>query len=574
MTGEERLWQYVQDIESGKIISNTYIKAAVKRFRKDLKRQGTDDFPFIWKPELGERFIQFAEMLKTTNDKWAGQPLVLMDWQCFALMQCYSWVHKDTGLRRFRKAVIIVSRKCGKSTCIATTALWDVLSTPGSQVCISATTRAQSKIVYSVISAMIDQNPILSKRLKQYKSTSTIANFSNYGKIEALSSETKKNGDGKNCSCGIFDECAVSDWGCYQILESGQMSRPEPINFMISSCSSQLDSMGHDEWERCTKILQGIIEDESTLAILYGLDEGDDFKNEKLWPKAIPSLGITVNVDFVRKLKLQAEQQPSLLNEFLNKVMCIWTSNEHSWIDYKYWQKCVDNASKFKFDKKEPYYANLSIDLSRSNDLTSLTLCLYQDKKYFMKHWLYFPKDSLDDRIKTETELWRQWFDKGIVTGLPGKTIDYEWLLKQIQRICEEYEISELLYDPYASSKITNELEDVMTIVPIPQNLKNLSPFTKTYEKEILDGNIVDDNEFMKWAVSNAMIYEVANGNIKLVKNSRKGKSVENLHIDPVITSLMAVGRIKSLLDAGEIDLRNEEEVKNDTHSFLEGLKL
>lgn len=574
MTGLERAQRYVDDISSGKIIANVHIKRAVQRFKNDLKRQGTDDFPYVFKPELGERFIQFAEMLKLTNDKWAGTPLKLMDWQCFLFMNVYSWVHKDTGLRRFRKAVTIVSRKCGKSSCTATTALWDLLSTPGSQVCLAATTRGQARIVFDVVKAMVEQNEILNKRLRIYNSTSTIVNYKNYGKIEVLSSESKKTGDGRNCSAAIFDECAVSDWGIYKIIESGQGSRPEPLNFMISSCSSELDSMGHDEYVRCSKILQGIIEDDSTFALLYGLDEGDDFRNERVWPKAIPSLGVTVNVDFIRKLKLQAEQQPALMYEFLNKIMCVWTENEHSWIDYKYWQVCIDNVRKYKFDKKKSYYANLSIDLSRSNDLTSLTLCLYQDGKYFMRHWLYFPKDSLSDRIKTETELWQQWFDKGVVTPTPGKTIDYDWMLKQIEDICSQYEISEVLYDPYCSNKIIADLENSLTLVPIPQNLKSLSPFTKTYEKTILDGDIVDGNDFMKWAVSNAMIYEDANGNCKVIKNSRKGKSVENLHIDPVITSLMGVGRIKSLLDSGDIDLRNVEEIQKETHDFLKDLKL
>lgn len=570
MTGEERMWAYVKDVESGKIVANVHIKQAIKRFRNDLKRQGTEEFPYVFKPELGERFIQFAEMLKLTNDKWAGAPLKLMGWQCLLFMNVYSFVHKDTGFRRFRKAVTIVSRKCGKSSCVATTALWDLLSTPGSQVCLAATTRAQAKLVFDVIRAMVEQNEILSKRLKVYQSTSTIINAANYGKIEVLSSESKKTGDGKNCSLGIFDECAVSDWGIYKIIESGQGSRPEPLNFMISSCSSELDSMGHDEWVRCSKILEGILQDDSTFALLYGLDEKDSFKNEKVWLKAIPSLGQTVNVDFIRKLKLQAEQQTALLYEFLNKIMCVWTNNEHAWISDSKWVKCMRQD---KPDLTKPYYANLGLDLSKANDLTSLTMCLYQEGKYYMRHWLFFPKDSLPDRIKTETEQWQYWFDTDVVTATPGYTIDYDWLLAQIQQICEEYEISEVLYDPYCANKIIPELENSLTLVPIPQHLKSLSPFTKTYESEVLNGNIIDPNPFMRWAMSNALVFVDPNDNIKVLKNSRMGKDVKNLHIDPVITSLMTVGRIKSLLDQGEIDLRDDEQRAADLQKLLSSMK-
>lgn len=569
MTGEERLWEYVKDIESNNIVSNIHIKNAIKRFRKDLERQGTEDFPYIWKPELGERFIKFAELLKQVNDKWAGQPLKLMNWQCFCLMNVYSWVHRDTGLRRFRKALIIVSRKCGKSTMIATTGLWDILSEAGSQVCIAATTRQQAKIVFGVISAMVDQNEILTKRLKQYKSTSTIVNASNYGKIEALSSESKKSGDGKNCSLGIFDEVAVSSWDIYKIIESGQGSRPAPLNFMISSCSSQLDSMGYDEWVRCSKILQGVIEDDSTFAMLYGIDEQDDWRDESVWEKAIPSLNQTVNLEFVRKLKLQAEQQLSLQQEFINKIMCRWTSNEFAWIPDSKWTRCMKDD---KPDLNKPYYANISLDLSRRNDLTSLTLCVYQEGKYYFRHWLYFPKDSLQDRIKQETQLWQNWFDKGIVTALPGEVIDYSYVASQIEKICSEYVIEECLYDPYNSNKLIVDLENSLTMIPINQTLKQMSPYTKVYEEHLLKGNIIDPNPFMRWAISNAKIYIDPNENYKVIKNERKGRDTHNLHIDPVITSIMCCGRIQSLLDVGEIDLRTKEQVAEDTKNFLSKL--
>lgn len=571
----DRFWNYVKDVESGRILTNRWMKLVMKRFRKDLKKSESPDYPYEFKLELAERIIKFTELMKQTNDEYAGQTITLMPWQVFIFGMLAGWVRKDdNSIRRFRKAWLYVARKNGKSVMVSSWAIWDLLSTPGSQVYLAATTRQQAKIVYNIISAMIDQNPMLSKRLKEYKSTSTIVNYNNYGKLTALSADSKKNSDGFSPSLAIFDECSASDYGIYKVIESGEGARPSPLNILISSGSDQLDSMGKTEYDRACKILEGIIEDETYFTVLYNIDEEDNWLDESVYIKANPSLGMTLSTEFLHNLRIQAEQQPSLQTEFLSKCLNRWCENEHAWINYRYWQVCANNASKHKFDKNKPYYANLSVDLSKSNDLTSLTLCLYQDKKYFMKHWLYFPKDSLEDRIKTETELWRQWFDKGIVTGLPGKTIDYEWLLKQIQRICEEYEISELLYDPYASSKITNELEDAMTIVPIPQNLKNLSPFTKTYEKEILDGNIVDDNEFMKWAVSNAMIFEDANGNIKLIKNSRKGKNVSNLHIDPVITSLMGVGRIKSLLDAGEINFKSAEEIGKETHDFLSTLNI
>lgn len=570
MTGTERMWSYVSDVETRKILTNKYMKLVMKRFRNDLKKSEDPSYPYEFKPEIGDRVIQFCELLKQVNDNFAGQPLILQPWQCFCVHQMYSWVRKDNNsIRRFRKAWLFITRKSGKSTMSACFCLWDLLSTPGSQVCIAANTRGQAKLVFDIIKAMVEQNPILSKRLKIYQSTNTIVNASNYGKIEVLSADSKKTSDGKNVSCGLFDECSTTDYSIYRVIESGQGQRPSPLNILISSGSDKLDSMGKAECDRAEKILEGIIEDETYFTVMYCIDKEDDWRDESKWIKCQPSLGVTVTQEFLHNLKVQAEQVPTLQTEFRTKCCGEWLESEHNWIPDSKWTKCMKDD---KPDLTKPYYANISLDLSKKNDLTSLTLCVYQEGKYYMKHWLYFPKDSLADRIKTETDQWRLWFDRGVVTGLPGEVIDYSYVSSQIEKICSEYDIQECLYDPYNSNKLIIDLENSLTMVPINQSIKQLSPYTKTYEAEILNGNIVDNNPFMRWAMSNAKIYIDANENYKVVKNERKGKDVGRLHIDPVITSLMSVGRIQSLLDNGEIDLRDAETVRRDTENFLKKL--
>lgn len=568
---EDRFWSYVTGIENGTILSNKWIQLCVRRFREDIEKSKNEDYPYYFSFETGERIVKFAELLKQTNDKWAGQPLVLLPWEVFALCNIYGWLDKKTNTRRFRKAWLFVGRKNGKSVLVSTCCLWDILITHGGQCSIAASTRQQASIVFDVVKAMVNQNDILSKKLKIYESTKTITNAKNFSKIFALSSESKKTGDGLNVSCGIFDECSATDFGIYKIVESGQGSRPEPLNVLISSGSDNQESMGYSECLYGQKVLQNIIQDDSYFCMLYGLDENDDWHDESLYIKANPSLNETVSPDFLHKLKIQAEQVPSLQGEFLSKNLCLWVSNESSWISHDLWQVNMDNDKKFKFDKDKPYYANIGIDLSKTNDLTVATLCVYQEGKFFMKHLLYFPKDSLGDRIKRETELWRNWFSTGVVTALPGKVIDYEFIFNDIRKLAEQFNIEEILIDPYNSSKVVAELESSFTIVPIPQNLKNLSPYTKDYQEEILNGNIVDSNPFMNWAMSNAMVYTDANGNIKVIKNSTKGDR-GNMHIDPVITSLMCVGRIKSLLLTGDIDLRDAETVARDTKNFLSKL--
>ena len=569
MTGTERLLKYCEDVEKGKITTNKWIRLAVKRFRNDIERSKTDSFPYYYDEDAANRYVQFCELLKLYQDEFAGQPLKLENWQCFVMCQTIGWKHKETGARRFNTVFCFVGRKNGKSVMASTLLIYDVLFTPGGQALCCATKREQSKIVFDSAKNMIRQNEILSKRLKTYESTCRIVNEKLSSRIEAMSSEADKF-DGLSPSLIVADELsAMKDYSIIKILKSGQGARKDRLLFQITSGSDNLGSCGKSEYDRSCKLLEGIIQDDNYLAILYCLDEGDDFRNPKVWPKANPCIGVALKKDFLVNACREAQQVTSLQVEFRCKNMCEWLSNEHSWIADSKWTKCIRNEQP---DLKNPYYANMGIDLSKSNDLTSLTLCIFQDGKYYMKHWLYFPKDSLPDRIKTETEQWQMWFDKKVVTATPGYTIDYDWLMKEIENISVQYKVAEILIDPYNSNKILNELADNFDVIPVSQTIKALSPYTKTYETEVLNGNIIDPNPFMRWAMSNAMVYIDPNDNIKVIKNSRMGKDVRNLHIDPVITSLMCVGRIKSLIDEGELDYILRP--RKDTAEFLAGLQL
>ena len=88
----------------------------------------------------------------------------------------------------------------------------------------------------------------------------------------------------------------------------------------------------------------------------------------------------------------------------------------------------------------------------------------------------------------------------------------------------------------------------------------------KDFEAEIYDGKIMDSNPVMAWMVSNADVYRDQNNNIKVVKHGGKDSP---LHIDGVVSSLLAVGRIKSLVDNGYIDIRTPEQIASDMRERL-----
>ena len=568
VTGVQRLYKYCEDVEKGKVLTNKWVKLAVKRFRTDLKKSKKKDYPYYFDEESANKFIDFTELLKQYQDPFAGQPLILEPWECFIMGNIYGWLYKDTKERRFRKAFLFVARKNGKTTLLASSLLYSVFLNGSSNYCC-ATKRDQAMLLFDSVKEMVKQNSILQNHLKTFNSTHRIINERKASKIEALSADSDTL-DGLNAQTVVCDEVsAMKDYSIISVLQSGQGSRRSPLLFEITSGSDNLSSAGFQEFERSSKILDGIFEDDSYFCILYCLDEKDDWTDSKLWQKANPNLGVSVKLDFLEKTCKEAIQNPALRQEFKTKNLGLWDNSSTAWIDAQTWDKCVKNADKYKFDPHKQYYANVAIDLSKRTDLTAMTLTLYQDEKFFLKHFLYFPSDSMKKKITHDNELWEHWTEEGWLTATPGEVIDYSYLYRDIKKLAEEYDIQEVLFDPFNSGGIINELQEDFNMVEVQQNIKNLSPFAKSLEAEIRKGNIVCDNPVMKWAISNATVYIDANNNLKIEKVD---KQRNNRRIDCVITTSMGVGRICQLLENKEIDTRSTEEIRADIEKFLSSI--
>ena len=115
--------QYAKDVTSGKIVACKKVKLACQRHLNDLKRAGTEGFPYVFDEVLGYRPVEFIETFCKPSqgdfDRIDMQP-----WQQFVVGSLYGWVHKKTRLRRFKDGLIFVARKNGKTTTVSGLSLY------------------------------------------------------------------------------------------------------------------------------------------------------------------------------------------------------------------------------------------------------------------------------------------------------------------------------------------------------------------------------------------------------------------------------------------------------------------
>ena len=128
-----------------------------------------------------------------------------------------------------------------------------------------------------------------------------------------------------------------------------------------------------------------------------------------------------------------------------------------------------------------------------------------------------------------------------MITATPGATVDYDFIVRDALAAAERYNLRGVGFDRWQARNVIQQIEEErpdILLIEVEQSLKKLSPLTKSYEKAIKDGLVVDNNPAMLWMVNNVEIRPDANGNYKPLKKS-KGSGQ---HIDGVVSSIMAHG--------------------------------
>lgn len=110
-----------------------------------------------------------ATLLKASRGFKAGEPLEFTNWQSWLMERLFE-LDPETGLLRYRTAVIGLPRKNGKSLLGTAIALEHLVYGPqGAQVYSAASDRAQAKIVFGEARQQVLNNPTLSRVIKVYR---------------------------------------------------------------------------------------------------------------------------------------------------------------------------------------------------------------------------------------------------------------------------------------------------------------------------------------------------------------------------------------------------------------------
>lgn len=533
--------QYINDVSSGKIPACKKVKQAVQRHVNDIKKSEAGTFPFYFDHKKAQQAILFFSQLVHTKGKLAGQKLKTEPWQQFIIAEIYGWRRRDNNKRRFRRAYIQVARKNGKSFLASGVALYDLLTEPGAEVVSAATKKDQAKIVFDDAKKTVQYSPDLKKYIKPLAHSLTCGD----GSMKPLASDSNTL-DGLNPSCAIIDEYhAHKTDELLAVIETGMRARSQPLMFIITTAGNDKNVPCFEEYEKVGKLLSGAkgYENEEYFCIVYELEKGDDWKNEKNWYKANPNLGVSVEIDSMRFAFKNALQKTTDEAAFRTKNLNEWLNVAEVWINDRQWSKCLKRFSEKNLSGLRCWGG---IDLSKRLDFTVLTwyFALPNGKRY-AKHYFFIPEGQIDAKMRQDSYLIRQWIKQGYITATPGETQDFSYMLNIIREDSKKYEIQEIAYDRNLAEYLIQDLEAEFTCVEFSQSITGMSEPSKAWEQAITEGKIIDNNPVMAWMVSCATVKPDINGNIKPIKPDVNKTSKR---IDSVITSIMANNRLEVTL--------------------------
>lgn len=514
---------YAERLIDGSIPASKENILAAKRHMKDLERQGTDDFPWIFDEEKGHRPIRFIEQ-KCKPSKGDFDQLVLQPWQHFVIGSLFGWVHKDTGIRRFREALDMVGRKNGKTTKISglSNYMLGFDEENGARIYVLANAEQQAHELFDEAKAMVEKSPFLSRRYKAQRNR--IKFEKTFSEIQARASDSKRL-DGLNTHLGIFDEIhEFKDFKLINVIKKSRGARKQPLIIYITTAGYVLDGPLMQYFENGKECLENLEDnlDERTFYYIAKLDKPEEADRPELWIKANPNIGLMDFVNLVSDWKKE-RKVPQERADWLTKQFNLFSDvDELSFVDIPTIEK---NKKNIDLKEVEGRTCVGAYDLSETEDFTAAVLEFPLDSgEVFVLCHSWIPQTRYDkDNNQRRLD---EWISAGDLTVIPGDYVNYEYVYEWFVEQSDKYVIDLIAYDHAKALYLNKSLENYgFKTEKVRQGFLTLGGPMQNFKEMMLDGKVIFNNsKIFRWYLSNVKLVKDRNSNWMPSKQSANRK--------------------------------------------------
>jgi phage terminase large subunit-like protein len=497
--------QYAADVLSGRLPACQWVRLACERQDRDTMRAATDPaWPYVWSEAHAVEACRFLEQLPHVEGRWETPTIRLAPCQVFWVGCLFGWRRRaHPARRRFTLWYLEIGRKAAKSTLMAGIALFHVLQEhePGASVVCGATTGSQARIVFGIAQRMVQRSPWLRAQGLEALANAIVTPDGSIKPVNAKASTQ----DGLNPSCIVLDESHAQKFGLHDVLKSAQGARDNPLLLCPTTAGYDLLSVGYALRTTVTKVLQQVFEADHVLGHIYTLDEGDDWRDARVWEKANPMIGTTPTREWVQSYCADAQLTPGLEGEFRVKVCSEWLQSAKTWLSMARWDACADETLRLEQFAGERCW--IGGDLAQTDDLAAVALCFERAGAFVAFVKCYLPRDVVAERART-VPAYLGWVKAGILEMTEGTMIDYARIEADVRAWCRQFHVEALRFDQYGSAGIVSALAgDGFPAAILDKSRKTFTPPARELEARVKHGRFRHDgNPCLKWMASNVVV--------------------------------------------------------------------
>lgn len=541
---ENYIFEYQDKISKGIITAGKWIKKVYR-----ILTEGIKNGEYIFDAKKANKAINFIESF-CHHSKGRNDLLKLELWQKAAVSTIFGVLDKITGFRQFREIFLLVARKNGKSLfAAAIMAYVAYIDGPyGSELYCLAPKLDQADIVYNCFFSITQAEEELAELTKKRRSDIYIQELNTT--IKKIAFNAKK-ADGFNPTMTVNDEIEAwpGDKGLkqYDVMVSGTGARDEPLTFSTSTAGYENDGIFDELFTRSTGFLKGRSEEKRLLPLLYMVDDKEKWYMREELEKANPNLNVSVKWSFYEEQIRIAKGSLPKKAEFLTKYCNIKQNSSIAWLDYETVAKAA--GQPHTLDDFRGCYCVAGIDLSRTTDLTAVSLVIEKGGKNHIITQFFMPQERYNVAIDEEGVPYNIFKEQGYLTISGEHQVNYKDVFAWFVRLIKEYKIRPLKvgYDRYCAGYLVEEMKEAGFHMDDVYQGTNLTPILNTFEGDLKDGMYsIGENNLLKSHLLNVAVQiQTDDSRMKPVKIEKRA------HIDGAV----------SIFDALAVKMKYHKEI-------------
>ena len=460
------------------------------------------------------------------------KPFIIPDWQQPFVRNLFGWYSRTQKRRRYKKALLYIPRKNGKTTLGAAITLAEMLTTKvaNAKMYSISETIGNAQLIFDGAKEIIQESPLICNEVEIFKDS--LRSKLTGAKFTWISSErTGKQGYKPHfLLCDELHDMTAKTESAVHAMKGGMGATWHGMQLYFTTADCERQSLCNEMYRYGLDVCENPATDLTFLPCIYHTPYEFDMFNDDERTNALklanPGYGIGIDPDFYAQEWNSKKNDPSGVDFFSRFYLNRMTSvGANGWLMPGMWDGLTQEPEK-------KGYCVGGLDLASTFDMAAW--CVYWPGTKSMTWRIYAPLAT----HKRPEYAWLRSCPN--VTCFDGD-IDLSIIKRDIAADISEYDIRRVGFDPAGASIFISESKAEhghVEFQKVTQTAASLTPAIIEMERLIINRELKQDGgQVLKWMSNNCLAERAASGErVHLKKGGGKyGK------IDGIIAAVCAI---------------------------------